>query len=70
MQVPCIRLYQYQILYLARLLSPGDCIVILDINKTASLVRSAVAQLVEHKTGDQKFSSPRLIHDGVTVLCP
>ena len=28
-----------------------------------------MAQLVEHKTGDRKVSSPRLVTDGVPVLC-
>ena len=29
-----------------------------------------VAQLVEHKTGDQRFASLSLTAGGVSVLCP
>ena len=33
-------------------------------------LRIAVAQLVKHLTGDQRFSSLRLTDGGVIVLCP
>ena len=35
-----------------------------------NLVNNMVVQLVEHKTGDGRVASSRLIADRVTVVCP